>query len=192
MKLTDTQRQIAEDSHNLIYRFLWQNHLDVDEWYGIIAIGYLKAVLRFDPSRGKLSTIAFLEMKGAYVREINRRNRLKRKESCISIHSPICDGANIEIGDLLPDPYDLADQCASRVDLEAALKKLTSDQRRILSMALDGVYQSDIAIVMKTRQETISRILRKTVRQVTGLEPQKKKESALPAATGPSAHKKYL
>lgn len=176
MKLTDTQRQIAEDSHNLIYSFLWQNHLDVDEWYGIIAIGYLKAVLQWDPDRGKLSTFAFLTMKNSYLQEINRRNRLKRKESCISIHSPICDGANIEIGDLLPDPYDLADQCASRVDLEAALKKLTSDQRRILSMALDGVYQSDIAIVMGISQPAISRTLKKTVRQVTGLEPQKKRK----------------
>jgi RNA polymerase sigma factor (sigma-70 family) len=175
MKLTDAQRQIAEDNHNLIYGFLWQNHLDVDEWYGIIAIGYLKAVLQWDSDRGKLSTFAFLTMKSAYVREINRRNRLMRKESCISIHSPICDGANIEIGDLLPDPYDLADQCVSRVDLEAALKKLTSDQRRILSMALDGVYQSDIAIVMGISQPSISRTLKKTVRQVTGLEPQKKK-----------------
>ena len=191
MKLTDAQRQIAEDNHNLIYGFLWKNHLDVDEWYGIIAIGYLNAVLQWDPDRGKLSTFAFLTMKNSYLQEINRRNRLKRKESCISIHSPICDGANIEIGDLLPDPYDLADQCASRVDLEAALKKLTSDQRRILSMALDGVYQSDIAIVMGISQPAISRTLKKTVRQVTGLEPQKRKR---PARLAPqqSEQRKYL
>ena len=174
MKLTDAQRQIAEDNHSLIYGFLRKNHLDVDEWYGIIAIGYLKAVLQWDPDRGKLSTFAFLTMKNSYLQEINRRNRLKRKESCISIHSPICDG-DAELGDLLPDPYDLADQCVSRVDLEAALQKLTSDQRRILSMALEDVYQSDIAIVMGISQPAISRTLKKTVRQVTGLEPQKKK-----------------
>lgn len=173
MKLTDAQRQIAEDNHNLIYGFLWKNHLDVDEWYGIIAIGYLNAVLHFDPSRGKLSTIAYFAMKNAYVREINRRNRLMRKESCISIHSPIYDG-DAELGDLLPDPYDLADQCASRVDLETALQKLTNDQRRILSMALDGVYQSDIALVMGISQPSVSRTLKKTVRQVTDLEPQKR------------------
>ena len=47
-KLTEDQRRLVEENHNLIYKVLYDHHLDVDEWYDVAAIGLCKAAL-FDP-----------------------------------------------------------------------------------------------------------------------------------------------
>lgn len=43
-KLTDTERNFAEENHNLIYGFLHQKELSIEEYYNIAVFGFLKAV----------------------------------------------------------------------------------------------------------------------------------------------------
>ena len=41
--MTEEQRKLVEDNHNLIYSFLQKYHLTIDEYYGLAAIGLCKA-----------------------------------------------------------------------------------------------------------------------------------------------------
>lgn len=62
--LTPAQRRLAEQNAGLIvgavdaYERLWPNH-DRDEALSIAAEAFLRAVVYFDPSRGRLSTLAY-------------------------------------------------------------------------------------------------------------------------------------
>lgn len=46
------RKKLAEENHNLIYWFCWKNHLDIEEWYDIIAIGYMKGINSYDETKG--------------------------------------------------------------------------------------------------------------------------------------------
>lgn len=45
--LTDEQRQFAAENHNLIYTYLWDRRLEIDDYYDIAVFGYLRAVKRY-------------------------------------------------------------------------------------------------------------------------------------------------
>ena len=45
--LTDEQRQFAAENHNLIYKYLWDRRLEIDDYYDIAVFGYLRAVKRY-------------------------------------------------------------------------------------------------------------------------------------------------
>lgn len=49
--LTAAQREFAEQNIKLLYCFLHSRHLDFDEWHGVAAVGFLKAVATFNPSQ---------------------------------------------------------------------------------------------------------------------------------------------
>ena len=46
--LTNTQRDYAGNHVGLVYKFLYLNHLDIDEYYDIVIFGYLLAVQLYD------------------------------------------------------------------------------------------------------------------------------------------------
>lgn len=56
MELTPEQSEIVEENHNLIYGFAHSRGLDIDEWYGDLAIVLCNAVISHDPERSELST----------------------------------------------------------------------------------------------------------------------------------------
>ena len=58
MRMTDEQRKLVEDNHNLIYGFLNKKEL-TDDYYDIVALGLCKAAMNYDESKGRFSTLAF-------------------------------------------------------------------------------------------------------------------------------------
>ena len=65
--LTDEQRQFAAENHNLIYKYLWDRRLEIDDYYDIAVFGYLRAVKRYltEPwlHRYQFSTVAWHAMR---------------------------------------------------------------------------------------------------------------------------------
>ena len=43
-EMTPLQRQFAEEHQNIVFRFLQQKRLPVDDYYDIVIFGYLHAV----------------------------------------------------------------------------------------------------------------------------------------------------
>lgn len=61
------RKKLAEENHKLIYWFCWKNHLDLEEWYDIIAIGYMKGINSYNGNlKIKLSTYLNKVMKNEY------------------------------------------------------------------------------------------------------------------------------
>lgn len=79
--LSDEQRKIAEENHNLIYSFARKKNLDIDEFYDLLAIGLCKAAYYFKPNKGKFSTIAYIRMQHEmynYYNELNMEKRIPK------------------------------------------------------------------------------------------------------------------
>ena len=78
MKLTEEQKKLVEENHNLIYWFAKKYHVPIEDYYGILAQGLCMAAYHYDPSKCAFSTYASLCMNTAMRRE-HKRNTQKSK-----------------------------------------------------------------------------------------------------------------
>ena len=90
--LTDTQRNYAGNHVGLVYKFLYLNHLDIDEYYDIVIFGYLLAVQLYDEderlkNRYLFSTIAWKQMRYSLFEHYRNNSRKKRNAPVISMNS---------------------------------------------------------------------------------------------------------
>ena len=72
--LTDTERLFAEERHALIYKFLNTNGLPEDEFYDVVAFGYLRAVRRYHREK-KLQKYSFNTIAWQAMRTETRNKR---------------------------------------------------------------------------------------------------------------------
>ena len=117
--MTDEQRKMAEQNHNLIYGFLNNNNLDEEEYYGMAAIGLCKAVMSYDHKRGKLSTLANKCMKNEiirYIKYINGKTKIPSKN--IISYDILLEDDNSEfyIDTMLEDNFDTYEEMEASVN----------------------------------------------------------------------------
>lgn len=62
--LTNTQRDYAGNHVGLVYKFLYLNHLDIDEYYDIVIFGYLLAVQLYDEDERLKTATSSLRLPG--------------------------------------------------------------------------------------------------------------------------------
>lgn len=67
--MTKEQEKLIIENHSLIYAYMWKHNMyldDVEDWYGLCAIGLCTAALHFDESRGlQFSTLAYICMRNS-------------------------------------------------------------------------------------------------------------------------------
>jgi RNA polymerase sigma-70 factor (ECF subfamily) len=143
--LTKEQSDFATEHHGLIYAFLRQKRYPVNEFYGIAASGYLRAV-RIYTEREDLqnayafSTIAFKCMRTDVGNHF-------RAENCPKRNAVVC----LYDEDIHTDAYadsvweDVLQKCAARAAHETLLRVITPDQRRFAMMRADGYSDREIA-----------------------------------------------
>lgn len=77
--MTDYQRKLIEDNHNIIYMILKKNHLSIDDWYDIAAIGMCKAAISYKPDKDvRFTTYAAKCIQNAISVEYKTSNYQKR------------------------------------------------------------------------------------------------------------------
>ena len=76
IRLTDEQRKLVEDNHNLIYSFAISRKISIEEYYDLLAIGLCKAAYYYNPEKGKFSTIAYIRMQHELIALRAYKNKL--------------------------------------------------------------------------------------------------------------------
>ena len=79
MKLTEEQKKLVEDNHNLIYWFARKKHIDIEEYYDILAQGLCIAAHNYNSSKGSFSAYAYLVM--------NTEMQKEHRKSCSIFNS---------------------------------------------------------------------------------------------------------
>lgn len=135
--LNEEQRKLAEENHNLIYKFAWTKHADLEEFYDIFAIGLCHAAYAYDPSKGfKFSVLAYQCMTNewrSYWRTRFANDRIPPNSEAS------LDALELHLGD---DGY-VYDDTQQYVD--KFVRRLTRTERTVLNGLLAGYRCTDIA-----------------------------------------------
>ena len=170
--LSKRQQEFVEKNHNLIYKAINKHNLNMEDFYGVAAIGLCKAALTFDESRGfKFSTYAMTVMDNAIKQEF-RRNEKEHKMMIESLETVILvgeSGEELTLGDTIQSPR-FEDSSDASVDINNILKKLTVQELNVILRLLRGMKQSDIAVeigVSRSRIHLIMQAIKKLARDST-------------------------
>mgnify|MGYP003296767794 CR=1 FL=1 len=163
--LTEEQRKLVEENHNLIFKFANKKNISIDEYYDILAIGMCNAASIFDSNKGSFSTIAFHCMENElnlYWRHTNRmcavpdgmvvsydahRNTedSKVEDSFLSILSDDSFTHEIAIGDTM---------------FLILIDMLTDKEKNIALLLISGYTQEEIAEKMNCSRQNIGNYIK--------------------------------
>lgn len=145
-ELTPCQKEYAAEHINLVYHFLYQKGLSIDEYYDVVIFGYLSAVQEYDEkprlSRYKFSTIAWRQMTDTLYNHYAYLNRPKRSAITVSFHSQ----EDFSLDELLPDrKKNLQDTVSDRYHALELMSYLTSKEQEVVLLKADGYSYTEIA-----------------------------------------------
>lgn len=148
--MTDKQRELAEQNHNLIYDFIHKRNLDVEEYYGIVAIGLCKAAISYSPEKGAFSTLAFECME----------NEVKGHWTLLKADKRIPEEQIVSTEALLGDDRLYHDKYNDKINYSFLLSLLTDRERTIVECTINGLTQKQIADKLDLSQQSISLIIK--------------------------------
>lgn len=161
--LTKEQRDFATKWHNLIYTFLNEKGLPVEDYYDIVVFGFLRAVRRYftEPELLKysFSTIAWQAMDCDLTNHYKSQFRQKRQAYMVSLHS--YDGA-YTLEDVLSAPDKVMAQLETELLLHDLAEQASRQHMAVVHMRSAGYNMREIAkkerIPMKRVRELLEEI----------------------------------
>lgn len=167
--LTETQRQLAGENHNLIYAFLHEKNLSIDDWYDTAAIGLCKAAGAYDPSRGKFTTIAYRCMYHEVCKEMRMAGVQKRTAQVISYNEMMTDDGELTHEGTLVTSRGDPEEAAACNAIYDHIARLRSKERVAILLTVAGYLQDEIAEMVPemTNQVDVSRALKSARRRLT-------------------------
>lgn len=176
-KLSEQEKQFAEENHSLIYKYLHKHGYSIEEYYNVAVFGYLKAVQVYNQrtdlqDKYMFSVIAYKYMDAELGNYFRMQNSQKRKAEELDIS---LDAENEETESY----YNKVGGKSAETDavswstVEEFMKKLTDLQMQIVKGKLAGYNNSEIYLSLDLASSTyyreINRI-RKILREMMGVE----------------------
>lgn len=165
MVLTDEQRALITENHQLIYWFLRINGLEIEEYYDLAAIGLCNAAINYRETDELFSTYAYICMKNVILNEIRRQNGVKKvPERLISSYNvPVsdCTDGEIEILDTFKSNFNVEKYVLDRIILEKLMDKLSGKYKNTLILSLKGYNNTEIGDILGCSPSYICRIKKK-------------------------------
>lgn len=145
MKLTEEQSKIVAENHSLIYWYINLKHLNIEDYYDLLAIELCNTVLKHDPTRGTLTTYFKLRADGLMHKEYKKKRALKRTGSVIQYIEEIMNDVGIKYND-------------EQMEITEWMNVENGD---ILKLKSQGYSQTEIANELGVSQSYVSKILKK-------------------------------
>ena len=127
VQLTDIQKKLIEDNHNLIYRYAALHKIDVNEYYDVLAIGLCKAAIAYNSDKSQFSTFAYQKMggeiSGVWKKLKQRNNILSRVQKEYKVETENIDYDKIPMREFINQLQGLKKQV-----LLLGIKGLTLDE----------------------------------------------------------------
>lgn len=163
--LSDVERRFASEHHQLIYGFLNKHALAEDEYYGVAALGFLRAVHNYltkaELRRFSFSTIAYRAMSQSvsqYRRSLKRQTGLA---DALSLDTGGIDGRPLSTG-LSAAERAAYTELEENLLLHALITKLPLGHSEVVRLRLLGYGIHEIA----QRQAVSDKTMRKLLRQI--------------------------
>ncbi len=148
-RLTEQERLFAERHHNVIYTFLNTNGLKDEDFYDVVALGYLRAVKRYHREEKlqqyKFNTIAWQAMRSD-VRNKKRADRIRNAVIAYSLNELTDNGT--EYGEFIQATKDgfreLEEQDNMQQLLAEIMPALTERQIGHIAAMLNGYRPQEV------------------------------------------------
>lgn len=155
--LTPEQKEFAEEHHALVYRFLYDRHLNVEQFYDVVVFAYQQAVKKYDEDRAlkkyAFSTIAWRRMEAAVGNYWRSRRCAARNAIVFSLDAPVHSKTVTKWdGTEICDPIA---ELESKLMLSHMYARLNEDQRRLVGLRMSGAADDEIAQKLHISQESI-------------------------------------
>jgi RNA polymerase sigma factor (sigma-70 family) len=164
--LTPEQQKLVEDNHSLIYQFLHKLNLDIEEFYGIAAIGLCKAALSYKESwKIKFSTHAYYVMNAEIKNEFIRLGAKKRTGDTVSLDALVPGAVDLTVGETLygaDTPYTVA----VANDLLGFIEQLPRKQREVVWLTMQGYKATEIHKPYGKTRQAASLLLNNARREI--------------------------
>lgn len=148
MKLTEEQALVVEKNHSLIYWYAHMNHLDLENWYDILALELCYTVLKYEEEKGSLATYYKVRCDGIVRKEYRKSQAQKRlHESVLYIEEEHKNEIDDNIDDIISEM-----EYRDFID---------SDDSNILRLKQNGYNQNEIATMLNVSQSFVSQRLKK-------------------------------
>lgn len=113
-KLTDRQREFAEQNHHILEDFLRYRHLPQEEFYDVVVFRFLRAVKQYDEREDlkaySFKTVAKNHMRSALSGYFARK---KREGTVLSLDYPLTD--TLTLADVIPDKADMSEEICRKL-----------------------------------------------------------------------------
>lgn len=156
--LTDTEKKFAEENHNLIYSFIHRYRYSIEEHYNILVFGYLKAVQIYLNRKDLQEKYDFPFVCWMYLRrEIGNyftTESSKKRKSLEKVFSLDADYAEMENQYNTVSKETLDNRIIEAESMEKLLQGLSSTQRKIIRMKVDGYSNKEIYLILEIKQST--------------------------------------
>lgn len=166
--LDKEQQTLVEKNHNLIYGYAKIKNLDIEDYYGILAIGLCKAAGAYRQEKGEFSTFAYQCMGNELNNYYCKSNRKDiPSELIISLDAPkeVNDDSSIMYMDILKDDLNPYDDSLLNIQYNNMLKKLKSPEKEIIEYLKDGMTLESIAKKIGCTKSKVYRIRQKLKKQ---------------------------
>ncbi len=161
--LSKDQQNLVSNNHKLIYSFANKMGLDIEEYYGLLAIGLCKAAKTYNPNRGyAFSTYAYITMRNEcymYWRHLKRDNQIP-EELIFSYNTPLSDEEDgKDYVERINDIFGTYQLNTIGVEVKEFLESLTKKEKQIIFEKMHGYTQKEIAMHIGKSQTMVCRMV---------------------------------
>ena len=171
--LTEAEQRYAEDHYGLVNTFLSIHHLPADTFWDVVIFGYLRAVKRYlteeNLRQWQFSTIAKRAMSCTVHNYYAAQGKPCRSGAVYSLDSVPEDGVFPDLYDILPGSSpNPAAYYEGKSIVRDAFSRLTSEQRRLVSMRDQGYEDEELPLVLGWSKEKVENHARELVSLFSG------------------------
>ena len=161
MKLTEEQKKLVEENHNLIYWFANKYHINLEDYYDILAQGLCMAAYYYDPSKCSFSAYAYLVMNT----EMHKEHRKTLRKSEIPRGNIFHYENTWELSELMPEYEKTENKVIDKISYEnltSLLNDILNDKdKEVIGYILNGLTMREIAKIEGTSHQAIHNRMKK-------------------------------
>lgn len=155
--MTELQKKIVEENHNLIYDIIYKHSWELEETYDLCAIGLCCAAITYDDTKGaKFSSYAYVCMYNEVMQQFRKSRAKKRNVIIQSLDANIADTEECTFHDIVSNGLSAEDELVL-LNIDSLNKK----ELNAVNLVSAGYNTTEIGRIMNVSQSYASRLLTK-------------------------------
>lgn len=172
--MTEQQKQLVADNHQLIYEFLQNHDLSVDEYYDLAAIGLCEAAIAFNPEISSFMDLAYSCMYETIEKDANKETVPKKQMVYFQAEKQNKEGSIYAAILGIPSNENVEEQAVSSVSIHKFMYTLKERELQIFNLLDQGFTQCQISEKVGITQAGVSRVRARIIRKLTAVCQQKR------------------